>query len=175
MRRRLSIAIALMGETEIIFLDEPTTGLDPKRRRELWEIIKSIKENKTFIISTHLMEEAEFLCDTIGVMTLGQLRATGTSNYLKKAFVNYFQVELTLKDEFEEWNKEMKNQLIKSLKGNINYEFGRLIKVLIQNEADQSYFKIFKAVQDCSKFVKSWALKNGSLEDAFAVIDEKYN
>jgi ABC-type multidrug transport system ATPase subunit len=174
MRRRLSIAIALMGNTEIIFLDEPTTGLDPKRRRELWEIIKSIREQKTFIISTHLMEEAEFLCDRIGIMTLGQLRAVGTANYLKEQFVNYFQVELTLKEEFEFWTEELKGKLIDTVGGRIRYEFGKLIKVQIENEGNQSYLGIFKSVGKCKDFVKSWSLKSGSLEDAFAVIEGRF-
>jgi ABC-type multidrug transport system ATPase subunit len=174
MRRRLSIAIALMGETEIIFLDEPTTGLDPKRRRELWDIIKSIRDGKTFVISTHLMEEAEFLCDKIGVMTHGQLRATGTSNELKQAFVNYFQVELTLKEDDDQWTPEMKSQTVEALGGTVLYEFGRLLKVQVPNSGRQSYQQIFKTISQCKHFVKSWSLKNGSLEDAFAVIEEKY-
>lgn len=174
MRRRLSIAISLMGNTEIIFLDEPTTGLDPKRRRELWEIIKSNREEKTFIISTHLMEEAEFLCDRIGIMTLGQLRAVGTSNYLKKAFVDYFKVELILKDEFETWTEEMKMQLNEQLQWSNYYEFGNLIKAKIENNEERSYLEIFKAMKTCEKFVKSWALKNGSLEDAFEYIENKF-
>jgi ABC-type multidrug transport system ATPase subunit len=174
MRRRLSIAIALMGNTEIIFLDEPTTGLDPKRRRELWHIIKSIREEKTFIISTHLMEEAEFLCDQIGIMTLGQLRAVGTANFLKEAFVNYFQVELTLKEEHEFWTEELKNKLKNALGGKIRYEFGQLIKVQIDNDDEKSYLEIFKSVGKCKDFVKSWSLKSGSLEDAFGVIEGLY-
>lgn len=174
MRRRLSIAIALIGDTEIIFLDEPTTGLDPKRRRELWEIIKSIRDNRTFIISTHLMEEAEFLCDRIGVMTHGQLRATGSSNFLKEAFVNYFQVELTLKEEFEKWDEGLKEQVVERLDGKIMYEFGRLVKVRVDNTERQGFSKVLKSVGQCREFVKSWSLKNGSLEDAFAVIQKTF-
>ena len=174
MRRRLSIGIALMGETEIIFLDEPTTGLDPKRRRELWRIIKSIKKNKTFIISTHLMEEAEFLCDKIGIINKGNLRATGTANYLKKQFVDYFQAELTLKEDLGFWSNTQKETVCQALKGQVFYEFNYLIKVRIMKKDFDSYLNIFDAIESCKDFVKSWSLKSGSLEDAFTVIEKTY-
>lgn len=174
MRRRLSIGISLMGDTEIIFLDEPTTGLDPKRRRELWQIIKSIKKNKTFIISTHLMEEAEFLCDKIGIINFGVLRAVGTSNYLKSSLVDFFRVELTIKDHYSEWPTDKKTQIENILQGEIIYEFRNLIKIEIKKTNFENYSKILESIDSCSDFVKSWSLKSGSLEDAFTEIDGNY-
>jgi ABC-type multidrug transport system ATPase subunit len=174
MRRRLSIAIALMGNTEIIFLDEPTTGLDPKRRRELWDIIKKLKENKTFIISTHLMEEAEFLCDKIGVINRGNLRATGSANFLKNELVDYYQAELTVKEGLGGWTSERKEKVEMELKGKIIYQFQNLAKIKIKKQKIKNYLDLFDAIEKCGEFVKSWSLKSGSLEDAFAVIEQKY-
>ncbi len=81
-QRRLSIAMALICEPEILFLDEPTLGLDVIARHELWELIRAIKGNATIILTTHYMEEAESLSDRIGVMKDGRLLALGTSEEL---------------------------------------------------------------------------------------------
>ena len=77
-QRRLSIAMALVTEPRILFLDEPTLGLDVLARRELWAIINGLKGKVTVILTTHYMEEAETLSDRIGIMTKGKLRAVGT-------------------------------------------------------------------------------------------------
>lgn len=83
-QRRLSIAMALIGEPKILFLDEPTLGLDVLARRELWDIIKSLKGKVTIILTTHYMEEAEALSDRIGIMKNGKLLALGTADELKR-------------------------------------------------------------------------------------------
>ena len=62
MRRRLSVAVALVGDPEIVFLDEPSTGLDPDSRRQLWEVLLRVREQKILILTTHSMEEADVLC-----------------------------------------------------------------------------------------------------------------
>ena len=81
-QRRLSIAMALVTEPKILFLDEPTLGLDVLARRELWAVVQSLKGKVTFILTTHYMEEAEALSDRIGVMTTGKLKAVGTAEEL---------------------------------------------------------------------------------------------
>jgi len=78
MQRRLSIAMALISEPQILFLDEPTLGLDVLARRELWASIKSLKGKVTIILTTHYMDEVENLSDRVGIMTKGQLTAVGT-------------------------------------------------------------------------------------------------
>ncbi len=84
MKRRLSIALALIGEPEIIFLDEPTLGVDVLARSELWDRIRALKGDKTIILTTHYLEEAEALSDRIGIMNEGKLIAEGTAEELKK-------------------------------------------------------------------------------------------
>lgn len=78
MQRRLSIALALISEPLILFLDEPTLGLDVLARRELWASIKSLKGKVTIILTTHHMDEVEILSDRVGIMAKGQLTAVGT-------------------------------------------------------------------------------------------------
>ena len=77
-QRRVSIAMALISEPQILFLDEPTLGLDVLARHDLWEVIRSLKGKITMILTTHYMEEAEVLSDRIGIMKSGSLLAVGT-------------------------------------------------------------------------------------------------
>jgi ABC-2 type transport system ATP-binding protein len=78
-KQRLLLAMALANDPELIFLDEPTTGLDPQARRHLWEIVRQIKSiKKTMVLTTHYMEEAEILCDWIGIIDNGKIIAMGT-------------------------------------------------------------------------------------------------
>lgn len=87
-RQRLLLAIALINDPEIIFLDEPTTGLDPRARRNFWELVRSIKaKNKTIVLTTHYMEEAYALCDELFIMDQGRIIAQGTpQNLLSQHF-----------------------------------------------------------------------------------------
>ena len=82
-QRRVSIAMALIGEPQILFLDEPTLGLDVIARHELWDSIRSLKGRVTIILTTHYMEEAEALSDRIGIMKNGRLLAVGPAEELK--------------------------------------------------------------------------------------------
>jgi len=85
MQRRLSIAMALISEPEILFLDEPTLGLDVRARKELWKHIQQLKGSMTIILTTHYLEEAEALADRIGIMSAGKLTALGTAEQIKAA------------------------------------------------------------------------------------------
>lgn len=82
-KRKLSIAMAMIGEPKVLFLDEPTLGLDVLARRELWKVIEKLKSKITIILTTHYMEEAEQLSDRIGVMINGELKAEGTLSELE--------------------------------------------------------------------------------------------
>ena len=83
-RQRLAVATALVGNPKILFLDEPTTGLDPQSRRQLWEIIRVFQRaGGTVLLTTHYMEEADALCDRVALMHHGELRAVGTPTKLK--------------------------------------------------------------------------------------------
>lgn len=81
-KRRLSIAMALISEPDILFLDEPTLGLDILARRELWKVIKGLKGRVTIILTTHYLEEAESLSDRICILKRGEVKALGTAKEL---------------------------------------------------------------------------------------------
>lgn len=82
-QRRVSIAMALISEPQILFLDEPTLGLDVIARQELWELIRALKGKATIVLTTHYMQEAEALSDRVGIMKCGRLLAIGTAEELK--------------------------------------------------------------------------------------------
>jgi ABC-2 type transport system ATP-binding protein len=82
-RQRLSVALALVNDPELVFLDEPTTGMDPAARRALWDIILTLKgEGKTVLLTTHYLEEAEVLCDRVAIMDHGKILEEGTVDEL---------------------------------------------------------------------------------------------
>lgn len=83
-KRRLSIAIALISKPKILFLDEPTLGLDVFARRELWNIIEKLQKNITIVITSHYLEEIENLCDRVAVLSRGKLLKVGTISHLKE-------------------------------------------------------------------------------------------
>jgi len=86
-RQRFLLAMALINQPELLFLDEPSTGLDPQARRNLWDLIQQIKqEGRTIILTTHYMEEAEYLCDEIAIMDHGKIIARGTPPELIKQY-----------------------------------------------------------------------------------------
>jgi len=90
MQRRLLLARALLSDPKVLFLDEPSIGLDPQIRRHLWEIIKKAKaEGKTIFLTTHYIEEAEALCDRVGILSKGKLIALGAPSELKKSVGNF--------------------------------------------------------------------------------------
>jgi len=105
MRRRLDIAMSLAGEPQLIFLDEPTTGLDPEARIEVWNIVKELAGGgSTVFLTTQYLEEAEQLADIIAILHKGRIIAEGTLDELKKLFppakVEYIEKQPTLEDIF---------------------------------------------------------------------------
>lgn len=99
MRRRLSVAIALIGEPKLVILDEPTTGMDPITRRHVWDVIEGAKKGRAIILTTHSMEEADILGDRIGIMAKGRLRCIGTSIRLKSRFGTGFIANISFVED----------------------------------------------------------------------------
>ncbi len=95
-QQRLALAMALVNDPELVFLDEPTTGLDPQARRGLWDVVRSMKaEGRTVVLTTHYMDEAEALCDRLAIMDHGKVIATGTPTSLIADLAIPSVVELT--------------------------------------------------------------------------------
>ena len=86
MKRRLSVAISLVSDPKIVYLDEPSTGLDPENRRQLWDILAAQKGKRAVILTTHSMEEADVLCNRIGIVSAGILRCVAPQVRLKSIY-----------------------------------------------------------------------------------------
>ena len=107
-KQRLAVATALVGDPELIFLDEPTTGLDPSSRRQLWEIIETFKrENKTVLLTTHYMEEAERLCDRVAIFYAGKIIAEGTPSELIRSVGAEHVIEFSIDFDHESFDDSM--------------------------------------------------------------------
>ena len=98
MKRRLSVAISSIGDPEIIFMDEPTTGMDPMSRRHVWDLIQRMKKDRVIILTTHSMEEADILADRIGIMAQGKLRCVGDSLHLKNRFGTGYRLTVAVQN-----------------------------------------------------------------------------
>ncbi|MEW5309052.1 MAG: hypothetical protein WDW38_000964 [Sanguina aurantia] len=96
MKRRLSVAIALLGNPKVVYLDEPTTGMDPISRRYVWDIIQEAKVGRAIVLTTHSMEEADILGDKIAIMARGKLRCLGSALHLKQRFGAGYQVAVSV-------------------------------------------------------------------------------
>ena len=100
LKQRLGIAVALVNDPEVVFLDEPTTGLDPRARREVWEVLLGLKKKgKTVFLTTHYMEEAELLADTVAIISKGRIIAMGSPEEIVQANAKYLVLTLKSADE----------------------------------------------------------------------------
>ncbi|MFA6963494.1 MAG: ABC transporter ATP-binding protein [Patescibacteria group bacterium] len=122
-KQRFSIVAALVNDPEIVFLDEPTTGLDPIARRRLWDIIVKIKsQGKTIIITTHYMEEAEVLCDRIAIMDKGKILKMGETHKLIEATKTPYKISFILsKPDGKEIDEIAKFGKLENLAGKSNH------------------------------------------------------
>lgn len=98
-KRKLSTALAMLGNPNVVFLDEPSTGMDPKARRYMWKVIGRVasdRKNVTVVLTTHSMEEAEALSSRLAIMVKGNFRCIGTPQHIKKKYGEGLQIEVKL-------------------------------------------------------------------------------
>ena len=99
-KRKLSVSMAIMGNPPIIFLDEPSTGVDPQAKRFMWNIVSKIsreKKQSTVILTTHSMEEAEALCNKMGIMVKGEFKCFGNASHIKDKYGTGYEIEFKIR------------------------------------------------------------------------------
>jgi ABC-2 type transport system ATP-binding protein len=158
-RQRLLLAIALINNPDIVFLDEPTTGLDPHARRDFWSLIEKIKQQgKTILLTTHYMEEAYALCDQIIIMDTGKIIARGTPNDLLRQHFN--DVVLTLP-----WA-----QVPEALQNQPNIYRNREMAEILTSDVDE----IIRMLQTADVPLADLRVRERTLEDLFLTLTRNH-
>ncbi|KAL3640607.1 Phospholipid-transporting ATPase abca7 [Castilleja foliolosa] len=166
MKRRLSVAISLIGDPKVVYMDEPSTGLDPASRNMLWNVVKRAKQNRAIILTTHSMEEAEHLCDRLGIFVDGSLQCVGNPKELKARYGGSYVFTMTTSANHEE---EVEN-LVQNLSSNATkiYQISGTQKFELPKQ-EIRISDVFQAVENAkSRFtVQAWGLADTTLEDVF--------
>lgn len=172
MKRRLSVAISLMGDPKVVYMDEPSAGLDPASRNLLWNVVKKAKHGRAIILTTHSMEEAETLCDRVGIFVKGQLQCIGNSKELKSRYGGLYVFTISTPPSQEEEVLHMVHQLsstskrIYSLSGTQKFEISK---------KDVTIADVFRTIVNAKAHIsiQAWGFTDTTLEDVFIkVVDE---
>jgi ABC-2 type transport system ATP-binding protein len=159
LRQRLGIAIALVNDPEVVFLDEPTTGLDPRARREVWEVLQGLKDKgKTVFLTTHYMEEAELLADRVAIISKGKIIAMGSPAELIENNTDF--LILTLQSVDEKVFEIVRNMGFKPVLDN-----HREIKTRVEHTDDVQ--KILSAIKDAGASYLGLDVGKPNLEEVF--------
>ncbi len=170
MRRRLDLGASLVGKPEIIFMDEPTTGLDPRTRQELWGIIRElVDEGRTLLLTTQYLEEADALCDYISIIDRGKVVQQGTANQLK-ASLGRDVIELHVAPADQDKAVELMKGLTKS-QPKID-EMTRSISVRAAKGTDM-LLKVVAAFGDAKIKIRDISVHRPSLDDVFLAVTGK--
>jgi len=159
LKQRLGIAIALVNDPEVVFLDEPTTGLDPRARREVWKVLLSLKKRgKTVFLTTHYMEEAELLADTVAIISKGKIIAMGSPEALIESNANYLVLTLRPVDE-----KVLK--IVRKMGFEPVHDNHKDIKVTVEHTDDVR--KMLNTIKDAGASLLSLDVRKPNLEEVF--------
>ncbi|MGP5660210.1 ABC transporter ATP-binding protein [Corynebacterium falsenii] len=160
-QRRLDLACALVGNPQLLFLDEPTTGLDPESRHRTWELLRSLKQDGlTMIITTHYMEEAEALCDRIAIMDAGRIHVSGTVAELKRSV----PAQITFECKPEELNR-----LVQGLQGNGIVRNGCRVEISTTTLQEDA-FTVLSNARNHRIAMQNFAAQPASLDQVFMQI-----
>lgn len=188
MKRKLSIGIAFMGDSQVVFLDECTAGMDPYSRHKVWELLQRLKTGRTIIMTTHAMEEADILGDSICILTKGKISAAGTSLHLKSHFGLGYTLVLTKAESGSTWDAAGTEALVKGvvpsakfswLEGEDSQAMGVVTAsgvneetVLIPQDSVDSLPDVLRALgpATASLGIAGYSVVSGSLESVFLKI-----
>jgi ABC-2 type transport system ATP-binding protein len=160
-KQRLALAMALVNDPQVVFLDEPTAGLDPQVRREIYDVIEELKGGqKTVLLTTHYIEEAERLCDRVAIVDHGKVIATGTPRELKRASAGTTRIEVRLA-------KPVTDGILAKLDGVASCREFDGSYVLHSSRAPQTIVALVKQLESEGNELQSLEMFSPSLEDAF--------
>ncbi len=174
-KQRLAMACALLGDPELLFLDEPTTGLDPQARRHLWDLVDQLKQaGRTIILTTHYMEEAERLCDRVAIMDHGRIIALGTPPQLIASVGGEHIVEFAvtgpgsaLSDPANNANNEIDKALMMAIPGIRSHRVDAGLHQFSVSELHTAVPRIFAALSAQGLHLSEFRTHSATLEDVF--------
>src|SRR5271166_4021431 len=170
-KQRLAVATALVGNPKILFLDEPTTGLDPQSRRQLWDIIRQFQQrNGTVLLTTHYMDEAERLCDRLAIIDHGQIIAAGTPAELISRLSGHHVVEFALDGAINDdgdgvWSRLPGVQSVRNEDGHFSLQV---------EEPHETIPALLSAVQQKGARLVHLTTRQASLEDVFVQLTGRH-
>ena len=177
-KRKLSVAIAFVGNSKIIILDEPTSGMDPYSRRATWDLLIKNREDKTIILSTHFMDEADILGDRIAIVAKGSLRCVGSSLFLKTLYGVGYHLTLEKKEGLSEGSEtSLQQKVTKFVRSHIpeaetELSFGNELSYTIPSKYSQDFETFFSALeQNLGKLnLEGYGISATTLEEVFLAV-----
>lgn len=167
-KRKLSLAMALVGDPEVVFLDEPSSGMDPGSRRFMWDLIVGSMRNRSVILTTHSMDEATALCARIGIMVNGQLRCIGSVQHLRHRYGSGYQIDVNVPGEDKKIERLQKfihkhfedAEMIEQHGGSMKFRVGR---------KGNNLSSVFRLVEDNKKKlgIAEYSVSETTLEQIF--------
>merc|ERR1711871_852930 len=185
MKRRLSVACCLIGKPKIVYLDEPSTGLDPASRRKLWDVIRRAPKDCAMILTTHSMEEADALCDRITIMAGGKLRCLGSGALLKAEYGEGYKFSVSCpEDQVAASDSFVRDTVfagapegavtqLNSLSGTTNYTVSNDVVKQICLSGIFETMERTKSMADGKLAIGDWGISEGTLEEVFSTITKR--
>jgi ABC-2 type transport system ATP-binding protein len=166
-KQRLAMACALVGDPELLFLDEPTTGLDPQARRHLWDLVDHLRNaGRTIILTTHYMDEAEHLCDRVAIMDHGRIIALGTPQQLIASVGGDHIVEFAVTTHDPDANP-VDEAVLMAIPGIQSYRIDAGLHQLSVSELHTAVPRIFSALAGMGLHLSQFRTHSATLEDVF--------
>ena len=167
-KQRLAMACALVGDPELLFLDEPTTGLDPQARRHLWDLVDELKKSgRTVILTTHYMDEAERLCDRVAIMDHGRIIALGTPQQLIASVGGDHIVELAVAGDAD---RPLDPKLLTAIPGVQSHRVDAGLHQLSVTSLHTTVPQVFAAIDALGLELTEFRTHSATLEDVFVAL-----
>ena len=168
MKRKLSVALALVGAPCVVLLDEPSTGMDPEAKRFLWNVISAAAKSRTIILTSHSMEECEALCHRVGIMVSGQFSCIGSLQHLKNRFSEGYSVTVNFHTSKK---SEVVDFSLEELKASIEESHSSELKLRVGHtrEEDIKLWQVFDKLQrmKTTGLIVDYSISQTTLEQVF--------